>query len=558
MKQQGNTMSRLKQFALFILIIIFLAAPFWITIAHNYFRVTIFLSADALVWLGIALLTTILGARLFPDSTLQLVRRTIQAVRNHFLSFAILFVGLTFLSLHLINRYILMRFMNSGDEHACYFLAECIKNGRWWATPHALPQFFEVVHVGNKNGKWFSVYPPGWPLLFALGLKFHISHWINPILSMIATIFFFKISRRVFGFASACLSTLLMCTTPFFLFNNASYFSHTTCFLAIALFLYFFLKWQDEGTICWAAISALCLGYGLSTRYLTMAAMAEPFIAYELFLLLRRQKRWSQSHAVFSIIILVMIFLNLYYNYMITGNFLDAPNHFYHRWERLGFHSDYTVLDASKYVVSRFFFLLSWISPALVFFYCISLLKVKGKTIRELLLHLAFLYPVVAYLFYYSWGGNQYGPRYYFEGLPFLTLSVSTLFLDWWKTKGKYGQKVVIGLFIVSIVSNGYFLAKQGKYYKQVSSERKSLYSLAEQQIKEPAIVFIHGFLGDFLVMAEEDAVRNNPNLQDKILYAHDRGEENKLLKRFYPDRIFYLGTYDRTKKQPQLQLLTQ
>ena len=55
-------------------------------------------------------------------------------------------------------------------------------------------------------------------------------------------------------------------------------------------------------------------------------------------------------------------------------------------------------------------------------------------------------------------------------------------------------------------------------------------------------------------MMSREDAIRNSPWLNGKILYAHDLEQKNALLKSYFPDREFYLGYYDRTHKLPKLE----
>ena len=97
---------------------------------------------------------------------------------------------------------------------------------------------------------------------------------------------------------------------------------------------------------------------------------------------------------------------------------------------------------------------------------------------------------------------------------------------------------------------------KQTGYVEAYSRERKALYALAEETLKQPSIVFIHGFLGDRLVIAEEDAVRNSPRLDGRILYAHDLGQKNQVLMRAFPERKYYRGTFDRRTKQGVLEKL--
>lgn len=444
-------------------------------------------------------------------------------------------------------------FYNTGDEFSCYFLAECIRNGKLWSIPHPLHQFFEVVHVGNKDGKWFSVYPPGWPLIYALALTLRIGDFINPILAVIAVIFFFKIIKQVFGFREAVFAVLIFSTTPFFLFTNAAYFSHTTCFLMVVLFLYAYQKWREKKSVTWAGLVALTTGFGLHTRYLTMFGMIVPFLLYELSRLIQKKEKPLRSYFAFGFIFAIMLFSSFYCNYLITGNFFNAPNHYLHRWERLGFHYDYTLFDGLNYIWARMWYLMDWSAPAILVFYLLSLFRKRNYNAQQKLYQFSFFYLVGVYIFYYSWGGGQFGPRYYFEAFPLLAGALSASVFEWWKKGADMRRKFIVGTILVSLSANAYLLMKHGFFYNSVSRQRKDLYVLAEHAVKRPAIVFIKGFLGDTLVMAEEDAVRNHPNLKADILYVHDLDEKNRELKAYYPDWHYYHGHYDRTLKAAQL-----
>jgi hypothetical protein len=124
----------------------------------------------------------------------------------------------------------------------------------------------------------------------------------------------------------------------------------------------------------------------------------------------------------------------------------------------------------------------------------------------------------------------------------------------WWQEGSPEFKKFLLVLVLMSLVSGGYLFYKHADFYQEANAQRKALYVLAEKIIQKPSIVFIHGFLGDRLVMAEEDAVRNHPALNQKVLYAHDLGDKNQLLKDYYPDREYYRGTYDRKLKKAVLE----
>ncbi len=548
----SSNMSR--RWALMVPAVVLMLSPLWTPHVQTLAGQNLFITPDSLILFGLAIAAGILAEFFLPKSYDPQFKSAILWVRFHFKWIAVFFLLALFTGLIAANRFILHSFMNSADEHSCYFLAECIKRGKFWATPHPMSEFFEAVHVGNKNGKWFSVYPPGWPLLMAAGLKAQILDYVNPALTIVSLIFIYLAAKKLFGSLIAAFGIFLAAVTPFFIFNGASYSSHASCLLMIGIFLYGYLKWDESQSQFWAFISAFAVGYGLGTRYLTMASIAAPFLIYKFIRLLTKKEKWSRSHTVFGCVLLIVLGLNFYYNFAITGNPLDAPNHFHHSWERLGFKKDYSPVTALVFVSARFFYLIDWVPAAFVVLYLISLARKKPDSPYQQLFRYGFVYLAVGYMFYYSWGGNQYGPRYYIEGLPFMFIALSHSIVDWWGKGSAAFRRFALGIVVASLLGNVYLFQKQAVFFERVSQQRKALYELADKSIAKPSIVFVRGFLGDALVMSQEDAVRNSPSLDGKILYALDLGEKNRMLKTYYPDRDFYIGTYDRKLKLPKLE----
>lgn len=556
--QQSEKLSWKWGAGIFFISILFFFAPAWTPYLAVINGRSMFLSADVFQWISAILLAAYLSQTFIPAGIFKS-----SANWFSYRPWSVFFIlAGTLVGLITINREILHSFLNSADEHSCYFLAECLRMGQWFVEPHALSEFFNVVHVGNKAGKWFSVYPPGWPALWALGMQLQIQDWINPILSVSGLFFFYLTGCRLFGKQTGIAALFLTAITPFFLFTGASYFSHSTCFFTMALFSWSYLKWTDAETpkaqIKWAIILALAVGYGLATRYLTMAVFAAPFLLISFKNILLRKEKPRTDHYVIVGILAAFMLLIFYQNYVISGKPLKAPNKFDKSWERLGFRGDYSVLDGILFIFARFFYLMDWAPSLFPILYFIFLFrKTPELNLDQKLFRWSFLFPVFAYFFYFSWGGNQYGPRYYYEAFPFLVLTICEGIGRSWKSDSGGVKKLLFFVVLGSLIQNAYLLHKQGNYFEKVSAQRKALYQLAEETITVPSIIFIRGFLGQELVMSQEDAVRNHPSLESKILYAHDRGEDNQRLMNYYPDRVYYRGTFDRERLKAELELLS-
>ena len=512
--------------------------------------------------LGLSLSFALIISRFLPDALAAVIAgiwQKLSAGRNHWFK-ALFLVGLLG-ALVSVNRNILHQFLNSADEHSCYFFAELIRMKRWWVEPHPLSDFFNVVHVGNRDGKWFSVYPPGWPLFWALGLKTGLSHWINPLLTTCSVPFLYLSAKRFVGEKAALGGLILTCFTPFFLFTGASYFSHPSCLFMMSVFLYSFLRWHEStGALArmgWACLCAAACGYGLMTRYLTMAAFALPFFVWHYLPLFLRKRRWQNADIAVVVILTAFMGLILYQNYAVTGKLFKAPNKYDKSWERLGFKGDYSMAEGFLFILLRFSYLMDYSAPILIAVFLVGILqRPPVETGLHRIFRYAFFYGSFIYFFYYSWGGNQYGPRYWWESFPFLGVMAAEMIGRWWERRDRALRKFLIGILISVIPATGYAFYSQGTFLEVQSRERKALYVLAEKSLEKPSIVFIHGFLGDRMVMAEEDAVRNSPRLDGKILYAHDLGARNSELMNAFPGRDYYRGSYNRRDNKPILEKL--
>lgn len=620
--------------------IFFSFAPTWAPHIPKIWGHNLFVTPDAMQLLGITLLVSLLAAYLLPDFIVgffekffvpkkqsEKSQRKIFGLRPiacslWFISGLLLLVLLV-LILYWVNRNILHSFLSSADEHSCYFLAECLRKGKLYIEIPPLADFFKVVHVGMRDGKWYSVYPPGWPLIWAVGLQFNVVDWLNPAMSSLAIFFFFLSGRRLFGRGSrlgqesrtpaeaapkrgALVSVfgLLVCVlSPFFMFTAASYFSHATCLLCISIFLYTFLRWREDyvagkDPVLWASLCAFAFGYGLMTRYLTMIAVGGPFLLYHYLPIFldwkgpgspphscRTQKagclfplwlRWlpfsfkrpklrKSDWIAFGVITIFMASI-LWHNYLVTGKAFRPPVKHNQSWERLGFKKGhYTPVDALFFLFGRVFYLMDWFAPAIVAVYllllfntrCLKVSLTPGVDGVKFLFRLVPVFVAFAYFFYYSWGGNQWGPRYLWETMPFLCITAADWIICRWQAGSLRARKFLLALVVMSFVTSGMIFARQAEYVEESSRQRRALYDLADATIKEPAIVFIHGHLGNRLIIAEEDAVRNSPFLDGRILYAHDLGDKNPQLMAYYPDREYYRGTYDQFKKKPLLEKLS-
>ena len=83
---------------------------------------------------------------------------------------------------------------------------------------------------------------------------------------------------------------------------------------------------------------------------------------------------------------------------------------------------------------------------------------------------------------------------------------------------------------------------------------RLSFYRTVAARALHHAIVFVGAQSGDFEPL---DLTRNRLDFQGDVLYVLDRGAENAVLMAAYPDRRYFLYTYDEHEDSTELQELS-
>src|SRR5688572_26754626 len=146
---------------------------------------------------------------------------------------AALIVPPVFVAAVLVHVFVLQGFANSGDEYAYLWQATAFSEGRVTADSPQPAAAFQQQHIGDADGIRFSRFPPGWPLLLALGVRAGFPGVINPLLAALALAGIYRLACAWAGARAAALGVLFVGTSPFFLFNAGSFHSHPSCLFAL-------------------------------------------------------------------------------------------------------------------------------------------------------------------------------------------------------------------------------------------------------------------------------------------------------------------------------------
>ncbi len=438
----------------------------------------------------------------------------------------------------------LKEFPNSADEYAYLFQAIDFSEARLWSTVHDHPEFFEFDHIVQKDNKWISRFPPGWPLVLSIAFILSTPPFlINIVCGILALYFFYRLIELIYDAHIALWSVLAVTASSFFLFNAASFFSHVVSMLYVVLAIYLTLLYFRDGRNWRAALAGLFVGMLAITRPYTAVLL---FVVFYGWIISKYGFRSLKPLVAIAVGALPCIGLYLWYNGATTGNILLPVTVWAYPEEKLGFYGDHTFALGVKHIIKRLLMFIYWVSPHFLLLYLILILRPAKSFIRRRPEDLFFAVLVIGYILYYSYGGNQYGPRFYFEAFPFLVAFVAARAI---KEAGWVRILFVTGI-VYSLVRIPVIAARENR----VVRERMDLYDQVTRKKIDNAVIFIASPTGVIRPMDEENLNRNDKFYQNGVLYAIDLGERNSILMKRYPDRRFF--RYERSPEMVRGKLI--
>jgi len=461
----------------------------------------------------------------------------------------------------LLEWFVFHRLPLSADEFSYLYQAKIFSSGKLSVSAHPVQEFFTSAFIAHKDGRLFSIMPPGWPLLLAPWTWIHASWCVNPILSSLCVVLLFLLGKAMFNRTIGFLAAFLMAVSPFFLYMSGTFFSHPLCLFLILLFTYGYVR-MEKGGMNWSGV--VFMGLGLAG--IPFVHHFDIFILFPILIYLgvsffrgipfRRGKIFVMG----ACSIMILLTATLLYNNALTGNPLAPPHLSYlddgnflgeipPDGSLIGVSSMKVFNERLLRVVNqavKINIVLFPFAPAFVllpFF-------LPGRSRWDFFLMGGVLTMIVAYLFYLPSGGLQLGPRYYYPGVGYFYLLVcrSLWLLHGWmvKTGLPRWRQGAVSFFLLLVVS--YQIGFSAATLRMISYITDSA-----KAVENAGACFKAKNIGESLIFlkVEENAamastllyncVRNEPDFSDMHLTVLDRGLENGRLMDFYPSRRYFL-----------------
>ncbi len=438
-----------------------------------------------------------------------------------------------------VNRFVLLDFPNSGDEYVYLYQAWTMAAGRLWNAPIEPASSFAFNYVVQEPGRVFGSFPVGWPLALAAGQAAGLPVWIvTPVFAVLSLVLVWRLGERLYGPRAGVTAAALAVVSPFFLFNGASYFSHTFCgalLLGAAC-----LAARDDRARAWVPLTAgLLVGWAVLARYFTGVVCAIPIGLY----LLRPGTPRVRTAALFALGGLPWVVLLAWYNVLLSG----SPWHLTTRplTVSLWFAGQWWLRGAdmlATHVVRH----LTWTPPALLAAYLVYLRMAPRETRRGALDWMLVLLAVGLYA-YIERGGNQYGPRFHYEPFLFMVVFVAANLVRSGDLRGRSRtERVVLAGVVLSVLAMPLVFGVHAVVERRVIRERMDVFERAGEA-GGWALVLIDGRVGTARSMAARDLSRNGITYDAPVLYGIALSEaENCAAAAAHQGRAAFVYRWDR------------
>lgn len=514
-----------------------------------------------------------------------------RAKEGHFL------VGL-FITAFLLNSLVAYFVFDAAptlmDDLSYVTQGKIFASGKLFApAPISAGQFCSLSDITTADGKWYSRFSPGFPLILALGMMFKIPLWlINPFFGALSLLLVYFLGKELYDKKIAVCACLLGLFSPLFLLYS-NLMPQTTLLFFSLLFIIFFVKMLKSDWWVYPLLAGLSLGVSFIIKQYSALFMSLPSFAYLSYLLVKRNNYLFKKSCLLGVGFMIFLLFFLWYNRALTGNAFVLPFNMpfsadfgnLNSYDYPGFHKIPAIADPGFMYglgsdgmfslkegllnVNNNFVLLNlllfgWPLSLIFFFvYCIFMKKNKW----DILLMALFFSIVIGYLFY--WWCDV---RYWHITIPALLLLTarairrSSLSLKKLSIlSGRGGRFIPIFIILCFMYSllfwypttlrtarRAYFYGKKRIITRVKNSNIHNAIIFVRLNIRfdptrylTPHCDALTSKIGERFYACNFALTQNSITLNDDILYALDFGVHNIKVTQHYPQRKYFVYEYN-------------
>ncbi len=435
------------------------------------------------------------------------------------------------------------------DEHLYLSQGELFSTFRLYTEAHEMPEFFKYAFVATHEGKEFSIFPPGFALVLAVGYWLHIPSILPVLLAAVAPVLVFLLMARLGRPKTGFFAAILLAVSPYYFIMGGTFFSHPLSLVLVLLFTYQIAGITERTGSFQYFLLGLFGSFVALVHHLDVVAL----VPFGILLLVRMWKTATHRAGALACLTaggLVVVALQLGYHWAILG---DPLGQAYITYCKQGNYLADILADADLFhpleagaimkgltlMMTRLFTLNLVLFP---FGLLLALPWFFGKKEPvERCMFFAFVLTLAVYVAYKPAGGWELGPRYYFHLAGFLAIAIveGLMWLDARLLRAfpRRGRGLILGLVLLGICLNAGIIAARTVYIQAFVDVLQVPSLLVEKKGVDRALVFIDvkGLPRNFN-WGNYFWTRNNPDLDGPIVYANDLGERNFSLLKDFPD----------------------
>ena len=216
---------------------------------------------------------------------------------------------------------------HTPDSIAYLWTARTFASGRLWVESHDLAEFFHQMFFIN-DGRWYSLFQPGWPAVLALGVLAGVPFVVNPLIGMLQVPLIYAIGKRLLGEKEARLALLFLAVSSVQLSMPAMVLSHPLSGLLLLVALWATLRILEDGRVGWYLLLGGAIGLCFVVRAMnaTTTGLTAASILMIPLLKGRLRVRWLVAALALTAALASIQFV---YNHVMTGDAMTWPQDVY-------------------------------------------------------------------------------------------------------------------------------------------------------------------------------------------------------------------------------------
>ena len=441
------------------------------------------------------------------------------------------------------------------DETAYLFMAKMFASGHVIShipIPTQFVDYFTEILTVN-NGTWLFQYPFGHPLLLAIGVLLGFPNIIPPLIGTLCIFILFFIAREVYDKKTALFLLPLPLLSPFFLENASSFMSHNTAAFYLVLSIFFIIKFNKKGGRLSLLYAGILIGLLFNTRPLTSL----PFLLIEATIILLQKKHHKRNIWIFIFGFFLLFIMYLSYNALTTGSALHFQ---YYSQNQSLFDNDISNLSISFHdrwsnltILFKDLGPMLFNLPATIIYILLLVPFILRKDIFWDRIFFLSIFTLPFVYFFYNGTFIMYGPRFWYEILPFIFLLTARSLAIFSEKKLRTTISIFILCAALSIAAwLGIIPTQKTEAFSPLKLQELKGFNFTNNGIAETlekykisyAVIFVENCREGWWCYGSVFS-KNTPALDSPVVYLKDLGDKTDIeLRKYYPTKPFYRINY--------------